>query len=61
MAWTEFLLNATEKSAMSTILHLYHHYYIFPKLYSTLPRDLTFRVLSQPSLLKNQMVLGLIR
>ena len=49
-AWIGFLLNATEKSAASTVLHLYHQYYIFPKLNPTLPRDLTFRVLSHPSL-----------
>ena len=49
-AWIEFLLNATDKSAVSIALHLYHHYYIFPTLDPTLPRDLTFRVLSHPSL-----------
>ena len=49
-AWIEFLLNATEKSAVSIALHLYHHYYIFPKPKPTLPRDLTFRVFSHPSL-----------
>ena len=49
-AWIEFLLNATEKSAVSIVLHLYERYYTFPKLKPTLPRDLTFRILSHPSL-----------
>jgi hypothetical protein len=49
-AWIEFLLNAAEKSAVSIALHLYHDYYIFPKPKPTLPRDLTFRILSHPSL-----------
>ena len=49
-AWIEFLLEATEKSAVSIVLHLYERYYTFPKLKPTLPRDLTFRILSHPSL-----------
>ena len=49
-AWIKFLLNATEKSTVSVVLHLYERYYIFPKVKSTLPRDLTFRILSHPSL-----------
>ena len=49
-AWIEFLLNATEKSAVSIVLHLYERYYTFPKPKPTLPRDLTFRILSHPSL-----------
>ena len=49
-AWIEFLLNAIEKSAVSMALHLYHHYYILGKPEPALPLDLTFRVLSHPSL-----------
>ena len=49
-AWIEFLLNAIEKSAVSMALHLYHHYYILGKPEPGLPLDLTFRLLSHPSL-----------
>ena len=49
-AWIEFLLESTEKSTVSIVLHLYERYYTFPKLKPTLPRDLTFRILSHPSL-----------
>ena len=49
-AWIEFLLNAIEKSAVSMALHLYHHYCILGKPEPALPLDLTFRVLSHPSL-----------
>lgn len=48
--WIEFLLNVTDKSAASIVLHLYHSYYIFDKPEPTLPCDLTFRVLSHPVL-----------
>ena len=50
MRWIEFLLNVTDKSAASIVLHLYHCYYIFDKPEPTLPCDLTFRVLSHPVL-----------
>ena len=49
-AWIEFLLSATEKSAVLLALHLYHRYYIFRKPKPTLPRELTFRLLVHPSL-----------
>ncbi len=49
-AWIEFLLETTEKSAVSVVLHLYERYYTFPEVKPTLPRDLTFRILSHPSL-----------
>ena len=49
-AWIEFLLETTEKSAVSVVLHLYERYYTFPKVKPILPRDLTFRILSHPSL-----------
>ena len=48
--WIEFLMSANDKSAVSTALHLYHDYYIFGKSEPTLPLDLTFRLLSHPSL-----------
>ena len=49
-AWIEFLLSATEKSAVLLALHLYHRYYISRKPEPTLPRELTFRLLVHPSL-----------
>lgn len=49
-AWIEFLLGFTNKSAVSIALDLYHRYYIFRKSAPTLSRDLTFRLLSHPSL-----------
>ena len=49
-AWSEFLLSVIDKSSVSIVLHLYHCYYIFDKSGPTLPCDLTFRVLSHPSL-----------
>lgn len=49
-AWIEFLLSLTKKSAVSIALDLYHHYYIFRKSAPTLSHDLTFRLLSHPSL-----------
>lgn len=50
LKWIEFLLSATDKSSVSIVLHLYHRYYIFNKPESTLPCNLTFRVLSYPVL-----------
>ena len=49
-AWIEFLLGFTDKSVVSIALDLYHRYYIFRKSAPTLSRDLTFRLLSHPSL-----------
>lgn len=49
-AWIEFLLRLTNKSAVSIALALYDRYYIFRKSAPTLSRDLTFRLLSHPSL-----------
>ena len=50
IAWIEFLLSTTEKSAVLLALHLYHRFYIFHKPDPTLPRELTFRLLVHPSL-----------
>ncbi len=50
--WMEFLFSAIDKSSVSIALHLYHCYYIFGKSEPTLPCDLTFRLLSHPSLLQ---------
>ena len=49
-AWIEFLLGFTDKSVVSIALDLYHRYYISRKSAPTLSRDLTFRLLSHPSL-----------
>ena len=48
--WIGFLLSFTDKSAVSIAVGLHHRYYIFRKSKPTLPRDLTFRLLSHPSL-----------
>ena len=50
--WMEFLFSAMDKSSVPIALHLYHCYYIFGKSEPTLPCDLTFRLLSHPSLLQ---------
>ena len=48
--WIEFLMNTIDKSVVSIALHLYHDYYIRRKPEPTLPPDLTFQLLSHPSL-----------
>ena len=48
--WLEFLLSLPDKSAVLIALNLYHRYYIFRQSAPTLPRDLTFRLLSHPLL-----------
>ena len=51
-AWIEFLLDITDRSAVHIALKLFHSYYIFRKPESTLPNELTFRLLSHPELFK---------
>ena len=48
--WIAFLMDTTDKSAMSIALHLYYDYYIRRKPEPTLPPDLTFRLLTHPPL-----------
>ena len=48
--WTQFLMDTADKSAMSTALRLYYHYYIRRKPQPTLPHDLTFQLLTHPFL-----------
>ena len=48
--WISFLVNASEKSATSIALYLYHLYYIFQKPEPCFSRDMTFRLLTHPSL-----------
>ena len=43
-------MDTADKSAVSTALRLYHHYYIRRKPQPTLSCDLTFRLLAHPSL-----------
>ena len=50
--WMEFLFSAMDESSVPIALHLYHCYYIFGRSEPTLPCDLTFRLLSHPSLLQ---------
>lgn len=49
-AWIEFLLDQTDKSAVSIALNLCDHYYIREDPETSLPTDLTFRMLTHPSL-----------
>ena len=49
-AWIEFLMSTTDKTAVSIALHLYNDYHIHGKPEPTLPPDLTFQLLSHPSL-----------
>ena len=48
--WIEFLLRDIDRSTISIILRLYGRYYIPLKPESTLPCDLTFRLLTHPTL-----------
>ena len=48
--WIEFLLRDIDKSTISIVLRLYEHYYILLKSEATLPCDLTFRLLTHPTL-----------
>ena len=48
--WTEFLLKDVDKSTISIVLTLYDHYHVLLKSEPTLPCDLTFRLLTHPSL-----------
>ena len=48
--WIEFLLKDVDKSTISIVLRLYEHYHVLLKSKPTLPRDLTFRLLTHPSL-----------
>ena len=53
-AWIEFLLDFTDKSVVSIALDLYNRYYIFRKSAPTLSCDLTFRLLTHPSLFEEE-------
>lgn len=48
--WIEFLLKDIDKSAISIVLRLYRSYHIILKPESILPCDLTFRLLTHPTL-----------
>ena len=48
--WIEFLLRDIDKSTISIVLRLYGHYHILLKPEPTLPCDLTFRLLTHPTL-----------
>ena len=52
-AWIEFLLNSSEKLAVPIALKLYYFHYVHSKQASVLPRDLTFQLLTRPSLFEN--------
>ena len=49
-AWMEFLLSVADKSSVSIALDFYDHYYDPQKPGTILPHDLTFRLLTHPSL-----------
>ena len=48
--WIKFLLNRSDKLAVAVALKLYYFYYIHGKQNQTLPRALTFRLLTHTSL-----------
>ena len=48
--WISFMLNTNEPSAVPIALHLYHSYYIDGKSNAALSCNITFRLLSHPSL-----------
>ena len=49
-AWIEFLLDDADKSSVSIALNLCDHYYMREGPASALPSDLTFQMLTHPSL-----------
>ena len=53
--WIEFLMDTTDKSVVSIALHLYHDYYIRRKPEPTLPPDMTFQLLTHPSLFEESV------
>ena len=52
-AWIAFLLNCSDEFAVPIALKLYYFYYVHRKQKSTLPRDLTFKLLVQPALFED--------
>ena len=52
-AWIAFLLNSSDKLAVPIALKLYYFYYIHSKQASVLPRELTFQLLTRPTLFEN--------
>ena len=55
--WIAFLLDCEDNLAVSIALKLYYFYYIYDKQEPTLPRDLTFQLLTRPTLFENLPVL----
>ncbi len=51
-AWIELLLSAIDRSSVQIALKLFYNYHISRKPESTLPCELTFRLLSHPELFK---------
>jgi len=61
--WVEFLLKDKEQDTISVLLDLYYYYYIVNKKKADIPKEMTFKILTHPSLFmpsetrnKNQMV-----
>ena len=55
--WIAFLLDCSDNLAVSIALKLYYFYYIYDKQQPTFPRDLTFQLLTRPTLFENLPVL----
>ena len=55
--WIAFLLDCSDNLAVSIALKLYYFYYIHDKQEPTPPRDLTFQLLTRPTLFENLPVL----
>ena len=51
-AWIEFLLSHKDRSTIDLALKLFYNYYVSRNSELTLPRELTFRLLSHPELFK---------
>ena len=55
--WIAFLLDYSDNLAVSIALKLYYFYFIYDKKEPTPPRDLTFQLLTRPTLFENLPVL----
>ena len=55
--WIAFLLDCSDNLAVSIALKLYYFFYIYDKQEPTPPRDLTFQLLTRPTLFENLPVL----
>lgn len=50
--WIKFLLSVTDKTSVSLALNFFHTYHVFQKRHSTVPFELTFRLIAHQALLR---------